>query len=37
MQANAFAIILFLILQSLHTVYLSQRLIAYFKNLKKNL
>lgn len=32
MQANAFAIILFLILQSLHTVYLSQRLQYFFKN-----
>jgi hypothetical protein len=31
MQANAFAMILFLILQSLHTVYLAQRLQAFFR------
>lgn len=35
MQANAFAMILFLILQSLHTVYLAQRLQAYFKAKRK--
>ena len=32
MQANAFAMILFLILQSLHTAYLAQRLQAFFKD-----
>lgn len=35
MQANAFAMILFLILQSLHTVYLAQRLQAFFKSKRK--
>lgn len=35
MQANAFAMILFLILQSLHTVYLAQKLQAFFKS-KRN-
>ncbi len=31
MQANAFSMILFLILQSLHTVYLAQKLQSFFK------
>lgn len=35
MQANALAMILFLILQSLHTVYLAQKLQSYFKS-KRN-
>lgn len=35
MQANAFAMILFLILQSLHTVYLAQRLQAFFRSKRK--
>lgn len=35
MQANAFAMILFLILQSLHTVYLAQRLQAFFRAKRK--
>lgn len=35
MQANAFAMILFLILQSLHTVYLAQKLQSHFKTKRK--
>lgn len=35
MQANAFVMIMFLILQSLHTVYLSQRLQSYFAAKRK--
>lgn len=34
MQANAFVMILFLILQSLHTVYLAQRMQSYFYSKK---
>lgn len=35
MQANAFIMILFLILQSLHTVYLYTKLLSFFKNKRK--